>query len=126
MFKPFASSFATFAISSALFTVGCSSSSTTEPGSSNADKSAHADAGTSPSGPISASDLGASCSGGTSDGDSVVFTGDETCPTGECLADATGSDFAVYCTADCTNAECPSGYTCKSTTIEPTKACFKN
>ncbi|HEX7666698.1 MAG TPA: hypothetical protein VF407_19355 [Polyangiaceae bacterium] len=132
MFKPFAISLATFALASALFTTGCSSSSDTGTGSgsgsgNNSDKSSSggSDGGGS-GGTISASDLGADCSGGTSTGDSVVFTGDSTCPTGECLADATGSDFAVYCTADCTNAECPSGYTCKTTTIDATKACFKN
>ncbi len=72
---------------------------------------------------VDKSGLGQFCSGGTSDGDSVAFT-DSTCKAGVCIVDATGGQLATYCSADCSNAQCPSGYLCKATTIGGTNDCF--
>jgi hypothetical protein len=102
------------AIGSLAISSGCSSSSSSaaaKPGST---------------GPVvDASELGQFCSGGTSDGDSVAFPGDDTCKAGICLADATDpAKFNAYCSADCSNAQCPTGYICKQTTIDPSYDCF--
>ena len=106
-----------FTLTSAAFLLGCSSSSS--------------GAGSSPgtSGPqILAADIGQSCNGGTSSGDTVALK-DSSCKQGFCLADDSGGSLdslQVYCTADCSNAQCPSGYSCKKTTLESTYDCFKN
>jgi hypothetical protein len=108
--------FAASALVALAFSYGCSSSSSSSSG---------AKPGTT--GPVvDASKLGGECSGGTSPGDSVAFN-DNTCAAGVCIADATGGsldNFQTYCSADCSNAQCPSGYVCKATTIGGTNDCF--
>lgn len=73
---------------------------------------------------ISADKLGGKCSGGTSIGDTVAITSDR-CEGGLCLIDAR-SGLEIYCSADCSNARCPEGYLCESTTVSPKKVCFKD
>lgn len=94
---------------------GCSSSS----------NSSSATPGTT--GPkVPSEQLGQSCNGGTSPGDSVAFS-DDSCKAGKCLVDdssGTLDGLQVYCSADCSNAQCPDGYICKKTTLESTYDCF--
>lgn len=73
---------------------------------------------------IDGAQLGGKCSGGTSAGDTVAIASDR-CKAGLCLIDAR-KDLEIYCSADCSNARCPEGYLCQSTTVSPKKVCFKD
>ena len=86
------------------------------------------DGGTSGGNPslpeIPADQLGAACSGfGTSIGDTALFP-DPDCAGGSCLVDAR-TGLESYCSADCDKVNCPTGYLCQPTSLNPdTHACF--
>lgn len=103
-----------------MFAVGCTT------GTSYYGAGPTSDGGTTPStGPlIDAEKLGGRCSGyGTSIGDTAAFPTDD-CPAGMCVADAR-SGLDLFCSADCSNARCPEGWVCETTSVSSKKVCLK-
>ena len=71
---------------------------------------------------VSPTDLGTACGAGCG-GSSICTVKNADCESGWCLFDKSSSQGSAYCTADCTTAQCPSGYTCEDVPFQLQRAC---
>ena len=75
--------------------------------------------------PVSADQLGGSCTGfGTGIGETAAFATDM-CPAGVCIVE-TRSTLELYCSADCDEVSCPTGWLCQPADHGVAHACFKD
>lgn len=74
---------------------------------------------------IPSDDLGKSCGGGCA-GSKICTVSDDGCAGGHCLFDGRTAPSEAYCTADCSNAACPSSYVCEDVPFELTRACVRD
>lgn len=83
------------------------------------------DGGTGTGPAIDSATVGGACSGfGTGIGQTAAFE-TEDCPGSVCLVDAR-EGLDLYCSADCTNATCPTGWECQAVDNgAPERVCFK-
>ena len=115
------------AVSLFLFVAGCGSSAASSDTDAPEPKG---DGGTSPDGsaqlpPVSATDLGTACGGGCA-GSKICTVESSQCESGQCLFDGRSEPSEAYCTADCSNAACPTGYACTDVPFSLTRACVRD
>lgn len=76
-------------------------------------------------GVLPAGDLGKSCTGSCA-GSELCTSADATCETGHCLSDPRAKPGEFYCTAECSEAECPPGFLCEDVPFELKRACVRD